>query len=1340
MKYSKKIISIVIVMLLLTLTLPITALADYVRITDRNPDYQYFDYLSSSWEELKTPKHMIRDSSPEIVAFCLEHTNDMPGSTYYNSTNTPFSYLSSRAYKGLLIILEYGYPYNTPSGLMADQARYATANVIRFWLSEEGAPNQYNFTNLKNVNVDALAQSGYVSGSTIRSNSSPGSLATLRFAINLLKKARNQNRMPHTVNFTPATVNVAKQGNNYVATSSVSLTNLKGGYTLNQSGLPPGSSVSGFTGKSGENLTITIPVSAVSSGQSITLTASGSDSRVPANLYWSVSDGDPNKQDLVYMGTAFMPVGNGILRLDTPNMGYIEINKIDAKTGANLLGAVFKIIDSNGNEADRLTTNTSGYAKSIELTAATYSIQEITAPNGYLLDTTVHGNIRVTADNTTMVNLTNEIPSGVIRLTKSNANSSMGDYALNGAVFEVSNSSNALVDTITTDNQGKANTKNLPLGTYTVKEITAPNGYILNTQIFNATLSYDSQTVAIVYAEVAVSEQPQVGRIRIEKTNADTSMGNYSLSGASFEIRNSSNVLVDTVTTDNQGQVTSKNVPLGAYTVKEIIAPNGYVLNTETFDAELIYGGQTVSVVYDDIEIPNEPQTGTITITKHDSETGSTTQGDATLDGVIFEIYDSNGGLIERLECGDSNNAISKELPLGTYTIKEIEPPNGYLLNTTSYLVEIEYSNQNVEINRLSYIISDEVIKGRISIVKIAEMPLAGQNITNPKPPLQDVEFEIRMKSTNELVDTLITDAEGKAQSIMLPYGTYTVTETQTTQGYILCEPFNVFVNEDGKVYSYLIENEVYKSQVKIIKVDSNTGEVIPIAGTEFQIRDSNGELIVQTVTYPQERKIDTFVTDESGMLTLPEPLIYGDYSLYEIIPPHGYWLNETPLLFTIDDSGTEIVEVEFANRLIQKRIRVIKSDDRDSERRLAGAIFEVFKGDELVDTVTTNENGYAETKLLLVGDYHIAEVEAPIGFILDEISFDVTIDDGDTMIYTFKASNRPTEVMLTKIDISDETSLPNAHIEIYNADNELVFEGDTDDNGELLIQELPIGVYTFIEKVAPVGYTLNETVFEFEILENGEIIGATNINDTPTEVTLSKIDLVDGRPVPDAEIEIINADGESVFKGKTDENGEVTVTHLPIGTYTFKETVAPDGYILSIKEIEFSIDEYGVITGETEMTNSPTALNIFKVKYEDNSPLTGAGFKIKNWFGLNTMNFTNNDDGTYRYDKDGEVKEILVDENGQATIYGLPFGNYWLEESTVPTGFYPTAPVKITISEKNDIEAPYEAIIPNSVFVKLGLDRDRYNIPIAIGAVILTAAAGLFFIIHRRKRKIRNV
>jgi uncharacterized surface anchored protein len=284
----------------------------------------------------------------------------------------------------------------------------------------------------------------------------------------------------------------------------------------------------------------------------------------------------------------------------------------------------------------------------------------------------------------------------------------------------------------------------------------------------------------------------------------------------------------------------------------------------------------------------------------------------------------------------------------------------------------------------------------------------------------------------------------------------------------------------------------------------------------------------------------------------------------------------------------------------------------------------------------------------------------------------------------------------------------------------------------------LPIGRYTYKETAAPIGYVLNETVFEFEILENGEIIGSTNIENMPTEITLSKTDIVDGRPVENAVIEILNIDRETVFTGKTDKNGEVTVTHLPVGTYTFKETEAPDGYILSIEEVEFSIDEYGEITGETMMTNSPTVLEINKVIYETNEPLTGAGFRVKNFLGLNTLHFTENEDGSYRLDKDGDVTEIMVDENGQAVIYGLPFGNYWLEEETVPTGYYPTAPVKVTVSETNNIEVPYKAVIPNSVFVKLGLDRDKYNVPIAIGATGLIIG-GVAFMMLRWRKKRRN-
>ena len=790
-----------------------------------------------------------------------------------------------------------------------------------------------------------------------------------------------------------------------------------------------------------------------------------------------------------------------------------------------------------------------------------------------------------------------------------------------------------------------------------------------------------------------------LGYIEIIKTNANPEMGDYSLSGAVFEVKDDTGSTVAEITTENNGYAKTGYLPLGEYTVKETIAPYGYTLNDEVFTATLSDTGQTV--IYDDVEVSEAPQTGTIAITKRDSETGDSSQGDASLNGAVFEIYDSDGNLAAQLDCGDTCEATSKPLPLGTFTIKEVQAPEGYLLNNTVYTVEIEYSNQNVDVNHLSYTISNEVIKGQIAITKFADVALVQWNTDNPKPPLENVEFEIRLKSTGELVDTLITDSDGNAQSIVLPYGTYTVTETKTTVGFIGCDPFEVMIDENGKVYSYIVENEVYKSKVKIIKVDSETGETVSIASAEFQIRDSNGDLVVQTITYPQEMQIDTFVTDETGTITLPEPLIYGDYTLHEVKAPYGYWLNEIPMAFSIDESGEELITIEFPDELIQKRIRIIKTDSRDNERRLAGAVFEVYKGDILMDTITTNENGYAETKLLTVGEYTIVEVETPVGFVLDDVPFEVTIADDDTMVYTCECENNPTEVIITKTDVSDGTLLSDAHIEIYDENEELVYEGDTDENGELLIYGLPEGRYTYKETAAPTGYVLNETVFEFEILENGEILGATNIEDTSTEITLSKIDLVDGRPVANAMIEILNADREIVFAGKTDETGEVTVTHLPVGTYTFRETQAPDGYILSIDELVFSIDEYGEVTGETVLANSPTALEINKVIYGTDEPLTGAGFLVKNFLGLNTLHFTKNEDGSYRLDKDGEVTEIIVDENGQAIIYGLPLGNYWLEETTVPEGYYPTAPVKVTIGDMNNIEVPYKAVIPNSVFCK---------------------------------------
>ena len=772
MNKRKRFIALLLCVLLTICALPLTALAAYAPVgtEDEPSSVRLYEYYSSAgaWEALKTPHHW--NTQTGEIAYCLEHKNGTPRGDTYSSFDPTEAYPYA-VYQGIYSILTFGYPAGGTGGLSAEQARYATANAIRFWLSESQEVygmdfQQYNFTNLTRSNQYTRPKSG---------NSTAA--AMWAYSMDLLNKARNGTTLQHDIEVNPSTINMTQQGSYFVGQTRMSLTNCNGGYTYDA---PYGVQVSGFTGNDGDVLTISVPTSMA--GQQLSITFTGYDSRSTANYAWYAPSNDDQKVVMVGNGLE-QPAVTTRLTLITPDSGGIEIYKT-GDNGAALAGAVFGVKDASSRQIGTITTNSRGYGSMDGLDPGTYYVQEISAPSGYNLDPTVHTvnvslastatlsltnssikgciaikktnadptkgsypltgavftiysgstpvdtvtiaadgtgkskalplgtytvreitapqgfvaaadqTVNITAANAVngVVNVSITVPNmpqmGKVRVQKTNADDSLGSHSLAGAVFEVRDSAGTLVDTITTDNTGKAESKELVLGTYSVNEITAPNGFVLNSTPKNVTISYGSQTAAVIYGDVNIPNKPQAGQITVQKTNADSDMGDYALSGAVFEIY-SGDTVVDTLTTDADGKAVSKLLPLGAYIIKEKAAPEGFVLNTAAYDVELAYAGQTIEVVYESVTVPNKPQTGTITITKRDAETGAEPQGEATLDGAVFEILDTEGNVLHTLTAVN-DTVLSPELPLGSYVVREKTPPAGYTLNETEFPVVIE--------------------------------------------------------------------------------------------------------------------------------------------------------------------------------------------------------------------------------------------------------------------------------------------------------------------------------------------------------------------------------------------------------------------------------------------------------------------------------------------------------------------------------------------------------------------------------------------------------------------------------------------------------------------------
>ena len=734
------------------------------------------------------------------------------------------------------------------------------------------------------------------------------------------------------------------------------------------------------------------------------------------------------------------------------------------------------------------------------------------------------------------------------------------------------------------------------------------------------------------------------GNLKLVKTSEDGNVANieFTVKGDDYS---------KTVKTNSKGEFELTDLVPGKYTVTERTPTKYAEQKSKTVNVE---SGKTATVSFS-----NVLKKWNLTVTKTDAETKSA-QGDATLAGAVYGIY-NNGKLVDKYTTDKNGSFTTSYYVCGdNWTLKEIEPSEGYLLDETEYHIGAEAKKYTIENNSISMSVTEDILKGKIAIIKHTD-----DGSTKIETPEKGAEFQVYLKSAGSYSkaketerDVLTCDEYGFAETKDLPYGTYTVHQTKGWNGTEFIADFDVFVSENNKTYKYLINNASLESYVKIVKVDSETGKQIPYAGAGFQIYYPDGNKVTMKYTYPTVTEIETFYTNSEGYLITPEALPYGiGYSVVEVQAPYGYLLDSTPVYFDItaentsEENGVTIVKTEKKNTPQKGTITVEKTGEifsnvtssgeevllyqpEYSVNGLSGSVFEIYadadiktpdgtvraKKDELVATLKTNNKGTATSKLLYLGKYRVVETVAPYGTVINpephtvELTYSGQNEKVTNTSTSFTNDRQKVEIDLTKILEQDEK---------FNIGN----------NDEIL--NVSFGLYADEDLKA----------------SNGTVIPKNGL------------------------IEIITCDekGKSQF-----------TTDIPIGSYYVKEISTDNHYILSDKKYPVVFEYAGQDTATVHISvndGEPIENEIIygtiqglKIDRETGENIAGALFGL---FSTDETEFT-------------EETAILTSESNKEGIFtfeNVPYGEYIVRELKPATGYIPNGEsYPVTILENKEV------------------------------------------------------
>ena len=722
-----------------------------------------------------------------------------------------------------------------------------------------------------------------------------------------------------------------------------------------------------------------------------------------------------------------------------------------------------------------------------------------------------------------------------------------------------------------------------------------------------------------------------IGNLQLKKTSEDGQVGgiNFTVTGPNGFNR--------TIATDGNGEWKIEGINPGTYTVTEE-SINKYVpQNSQTVTVE--GGNKTATVTFS-----NKLKKFRVSVNKQDIEK-THSQGDAKLGGAIYGLYHGDTLVAQYTTQNDGTFNTDYFVCDTNWTLKEIQPSEGYLLDETVYPVGADPQLYTVEYNWTSNTVKEQVKKGKVSIIKHTD-----DGSTKIETPEKGAEFQLYLKSSGSFVnadpderDTIICDEDGFASSKLLPYGVYTVHQTKGWDGREKITDFDVFIQSDNVTYKFLINNANFSSYLKVVKLDKETNKQIPYAGAAFEIYDANGHRISMKYTYPQVTTIHTFYTNSEGYLITPEKLEYGDYKLVEVQAPYGYVLDSTPIAFSINqensstDTGVTVVKVK-AKDIAQKGvIEITKTGEVFSsvnssmneklnlntympiyeKGNLKDAVYEIYAAEditttdstvraekgELVDTITTGDKGIAKSKELYLGKYTIIEKTAPLKFVLNKDKHNV----------------------------------------------ELTYAGQN-----IKVTSTALSVYNERQKVS---VSLSKT------MEQDEIYGIGNNN----EIKSVQFGIFADEDVKAADGTIIPKDSLVTF-ANCDENGKITFDcDLPIGYKWYAKEIATDEhYILSNKHYQFNTNYAGQdtkvikinVSGNEKINNTLKRGKVEGIKInKDNDKLEGAIigiFKV----------------GTTEFSEKNAIATTKTDKDGAFSFSNIPYGEWIVKEVVAPTGY----------------------------------------------------------------------